>query len=195
MTDMSIQSFKFVCMPHEVNRLTAAEAEQTARFLDVLLSEVVCRQLLPAVFGPTAAAFGLELRFRADVRQGKRAAGAGLAVEYSSRQLVAEDNGRILLADMTCSHQMAECLKSADGYKRTFMSLSLLSSLFSGDWKPDICFVFRPPNSLGTRMNSCTIRLAVPYSLPNADSVESLLEWLLTDGRFDLGCLSEFMMG
>lgn len=87
---------------------------------------------------------------------------------------------------------MTECLRtSAFGYKKTFMSLSLLSSLFNSK-RRDVCFTFRPPASLRAEPGTTCIRLAVPYSLPVADNVGRLLGLLLTDG-LDLSRLTEWM--
>lgn len=63
LTDLS-----FITPADIVNRMPDDEAKRVATLLDTLLSEVICRQVLPSLVGPAVSALGLEVDFRLQLR-------------------------------------------------------------------------------------------------------------------------------
>lgn len=193
-TRQDLTDLSFITPADVVNRMSAREAKQVATLLETLLSDVICKQVLPSLVGPAVSALDLVVDFRLRLRSLQDdnrspfdwdAAAEVAEIEYGvkSRRELQKGVGQFILASKVIGFSTSRLLRSEEHF-RVFILLHLLAQIFINNPQPELNLVFLP--MLEQRAtDGRQIRLNIPFSLPSCHRLVDLLAELLTDG-YDL---------
>lgn len=200
-----------------LSRLTNVEAAEQLKFLDTLISDVICRQLLTEAVSGVAEKLGLEFEFRQDVdmdfrdefRNGKpvRSIATMLLADVRHDGQLLGESSEIFFSKMEMVRLRETGLTAtSETHRRLLASIFQLYLIFSQGTdtgfgghallkvylgRPRAAFRMLSPDDEDDDYNTAAIR--IPLCFKAAASIQDLIVRLITAG-YDLSAVRPFLM-
>ena len=181
--------------------LSNDDARWLSEFLGTLLSDVVCRQLLPEAANSLKSAFGLNLTFEPTIQLRSKtnlpnsSARCGIVVTATAERMPGwKETARVFSSSFS---QAELSFLDGDVKKEAFLKCTLLKSLFSYDCNDyysadNTLHIFFCLQQSAPHVRLQNPELCVTLDLKTYENIESLLAGLLEDG-YDLDALKPFL--